>query len=109
MKRIWIPQTVAMLMLIIALSPSNPYGYYILMRWVLCPLFAYLALQALSKGNLSSESTFLAKSGLLSMYLQSLSQRCLLQSSRKAHTHKGKEANEKLLGFRGCESFRFLL
>ena len=29
-----------------ALYPGNPYGYYILMRWLLCPALSYLALQA---------------------------------------------------------------
>jgi hypothetical protein len=34
-------------MLLWALNPSNPYGYYILLRWVCCGIFAYLAIQAL--------------------------------------------------------------
>ncbi len=34
-------------MLIWALNPDNPYGYYILLRWVCCGIFAYLAFQAL--------------------------------------------------------------
>jgi len=46
MKRIWIPQVVASAMLLWALSPDNPYGYYILLRWVCCGIFAYLAFQA---------------------------------------------------------------
>lgn len=33
-------------MLLWALNPSNPYGYYILLRWVCCAVFAYLAMQA---------------------------------------------------------------
>jgi hypothetical protein len=33
-------------MLLWALNPSNPYGYYILLRWVCCAVFGYLALQA---------------------------------------------------------------
>jgi len=47
MKIIWIPQTVASAMLLWALYPDNPYGYYILLRWVCCGIFAYLAVQAL--------------------------------------------------------------
>jgi uncharacterized membrane protein YwzB len=35
-------------MLLWALYPGNPYGYYVLLRWVCCAAFAYLALQALS-------------------------------------------------------------
>ena len=46
MKRIWIPQLVAIVMLLWALNPENPYGYYILLRWVCCGVFAYLALKA---------------------------------------------------------------
>lgn len=33
-------------MLLWALNPSNPYGYYILLRWICCAAFAYLALHA---------------------------------------------------------------
>ena len=47
MKKIWIPQVVASIMLLWALNPDNPYGYYILLRWVCCGIFAYLAFQAL--------------------------------------------------------------
>jgi len=44
-KRIWIPQVIACLMLLWALNPDNPYGYYIILRWVCCGIFAYLAFQ----------------------------------------------------------------
>jgi FtsH-binding integral membrane protein len=46
MKRIWIPQAIAGVMLLWALNPENPYGYYILLRWVCCAAFTYLALKA---------------------------------------------------------------
>ena len=46
MKRIWIPQLIACLMLIWALYPENPYGYYVLLRWVCCGIFAYLSVKA---------------------------------------------------------------
>jgi hypothetical protein len=36
-------------MLLWALNPENPYGYYILLRWVCCGIFAYLAIQALER------------------------------------------------------------
>ena len=49
MKRIWIPQAIATVMLAWALNPQNPYGYYILLRWVCCGAFAYLALKALAQ------------------------------------------------------------
>lgn len=46
---IWIPQTVACLFLLGAFNPDNPYSYYIILRWVVCGVFAYLAYQALEK------------------------------------------------------------
>ena len=46
MRRIWIPQVVAVTMLLWALNPHNSYSYYILLRWVCCGVFAYLAFQA---------------------------------------------------------------
>lgn len=33
-------------MLVAALYPENPYGYYVLLRWVVCGTFAFLAFQA---------------------------------------------------------------
>lgn len=38
-------------MLLWALYPGNPYGYYILLRWICCAAFAYLAVQALVQGK----------------------------------------------------------
>lgn len=46
MKTIWIPQAIVIPMLLWALVPVNPYGYYILLRWVCCAAFAYLAFHA---------------------------------------------------------------
>jgi len=46
MRRIWVPQLIATLMLLWALNPDNPYGYFILLRWVCCGVFAYLAVNA---------------------------------------------------------------
>ena len=43
MSRIWIPQAAAVMMLIWAFNPGNPYGYYTLLRWVCCAVFAYSA------------------------------------------------------------------
>jgi hypothetical protein len=37
-------------MLLWALNPENPYGYYILLRWVCCGVFAFLAFRAVEKG-----------------------------------------------------------
>jgi hypothetical protein len=38
----WAPQLVAIAFLILALSPANPYAFYILLRWVCCSIFSYL-------------------------------------------------------------------
>ena len=46
MKRIWIPQAIACGMLLWALNLNNPYGYYVLLHFVCCGIFAYLAVHA---------------------------------------------------------------
>lgn len=51
MRKIWMPQTIACVMLLWALNPHNPYGYYILLRWVCCGVFAYCAFQVLALGD----------------------------------------------------------
>jgi len=51
MRRIWVPQLIAGLMLAWALNPANPYGYYILLRLVCCGIFAYLAFRAFEQGH----------------------------------------------------------
>jgi len=38
-------------MLLFALHDSNPYGYYQLLRWACFGVFAYLAYDALTRGN----------------------------------------------------------
>jgi len=48
-KLIYIPQVIVSIMLLWALYPGNPYGYYVLLRWVCCGVFAYLAIQALNQ------------------------------------------------------------
>jgi hypothetical protein len=52
-KELWIPQTLAGVMLLWALYPENPYGYYVLLRWICCPCFAFAALQAFKQGKTS--------------------------------------------------------
>ena len=46
-KKVWIPQAIVIPMLLWALYPENPYGYYILLKWVCCAAFVYLAIRAL--------------------------------------------------------------
>ena len=41
-----VPQIVAIAMLGWALIPANPYGYYIILRFVVCGVCAYLAVRA---------------------------------------------------------------
>ncbi len=52
MRRILIPQAIAILMLFWALiSPTDPAEYSILLRWVCCMIFVYLAFQAFFQGR----------------------------------------------------------
>ena len=46
MKKKWIPQAIVIPLLLWALIPANPYGYYVILRWVCCAVFVYLAVQA---------------------------------------------------------------
>lgn len=50
MKRIWIPQVIASLLLLWALYPENPYGYYVFLRWMCLGIFGWLALYACCDG-----------------------------------------------------------
>lgn len=47
----FIPQVVAILMLLWALNPETPYGYYLLLRIIICGICAFLAFRALKIGN----------------------------------------------------------
>lgn len=49
MKTIWIPQSVASVLLLIALAPEIPYGYYVLLRWIICGVLSFLAFVALER------------------------------------------------------------
>ena len=54
MKKIWIPQAIVIPILLLALNPDNPYGYYIFLRWVCCAAFVYPVLSealTLDKGG----------------------------------------------------------
>ncbi len=43
-----LPQAIAILMLLWGLYPRNPYGYYMLLRVVVCAVCAYVAVRAAS-------------------------------------------------------------
>ncbi len=51
MKRIWVPQALCIVMLLWALNPANPYGYYVLLRWVCCAAFSFLTMRAIKAGR----------------------------------------------------------
>ena len=42
-KNLTIPIVIIIGMMLWALYPNNPYGYYVLLRWVSCPTLAYFA------------------------------------------------------------------
>jgi hypothetical protein len=45
-SRLWFPQVLAALLLLLGVGVGNLYGYYVLLRWICCPIFAYLGLVA---------------------------------------------------------------
>ncbi|MDZ4316735.1 MAG: DUF6804 family protein [Azonexus sp.] len=47
------PHAIAGILLVIALSPGNDIGYYHIMRWVVCGVFAYLAMESYSRKEMS--------------------------------------------------------
>ena len=51
MKRIWLPQLIASGMLLWALNTINPYGYYVLLRFVCCGVFSYLAFRTFKQNK----------------------------------------------------------
>lgn len=42
----YLPHLVATTLLAWAYNDSNPYGYYVFLRWVICPAFAWFAFVA---------------------------------------------------------------
>ena len=46
---IWIPEAVAIVLAVIALRKGNPYGYYVFLRWMACPIFFWIAWKAYSR------------------------------------------------------------
>jgi hypothetical protein len=49
MKRNWLPQVIVGGMLLWALYPGNPSGYYTLLHWVCCGILIYQASRAVSQ------------------------------------------------------------
>jgi hypothetical protein len=46
----WLPETAAVILAVIALQKGNPYGYYVFLRWMGCPIFVWIAWKACSRG-----------------------------------------------------------
>jgi hypothetical protein len=47
---IWLPEAAAVILAVIALRKGNPYGYYVFLRWMTCPIFVWIAWKAYSRG-----------------------------------------------------------
>jgi hypothetical protein len=46
--RIWLAEALIIVLALIALRKGNPYGYYVFLRWVACPLFLWIAWKSYS-------------------------------------------------------------
>lgn len=47
---IWLPEAAAVILAVIALRKGNPYGYYVFLRWMVCPIFVWIAWKAYTRG-----------------------------------------------------------
>jgi FtsH-binding integral membrane protein len=47
----WLLEAVAVILVVIALRKGNPYGYYVFLRWMTCPIFTWITWKAYSRGN----------------------------------------------------------
>ena len=59
-----IVRILCIILLLWALLPINPYGYYILLRWVCCPCFAYLTLVSYLNGQIPCVWIFAVSAGI---------------------------------------------
>jgi hypothetical protein len=49
----WIAESFIMLLALVALRKDNAYEFYVILRWMACPLFVWIAWKAFSmKGNM---------------------------------------------------------
>lgn len=46
---IWLPEAVAVILALIALRKGNPYEYYVLLRWITCPVFVWIGWKAYTR------------------------------------------------------------
>lgn len=49
-----VPQVVCVVLLLWAIFGDNPYGYYVLLRWICCPTLAWLAWRAYGLGRVNA-------------------------------------------------------
>jgi len=61
---------VTIIMLIWALVPTNPYGYYILLRWFSCGVFIYLAIAGYKSKQLGWMLLFIISAGIYNTILR---------------------------------------
>jgi len=47
---LWVPQAITCALLLWALYPNNSYGYYILLRWIVCPCLVLTAIKLFQHG-----------------------------------------------------------
>lgn len=47
----WLPESIAVILALIALRKGNPYGYYVFLRCVTCPVFVWIGWKAYSRAN----------------------------------------------------------
>lgn len=69
-----LPATVAVkllctALLLWALSPQNPYGFYVLLRWICCSAFAYIAVDYFHRGWTSWIWVFGTAAGIYNPFL----------------------------------------
>ncbi|RYD82523.1 MAG: hypothetical protein EOP84_09265 [Verrucomicrobiaceae bacterium] len=48
--KIWLSEAAAVVLAVIALRKGNPYGYYVYLRWMACPIFVWIAWKSYSRG-----------------------------------------------------------
>ena len=46
--KLWLAEAVIVILALVALRKGNPHSYYIVLRWVACPLFCWIAWKAFS-------------------------------------------------------------
>lgn len=46
----WLPEAAAVILAVIALRKGNPYGYYVFLRWMTCPIFVWITWKAYARG-----------------------------------------------------------